>query len=151
MARPTKHEARYKNVGRKSVMTKDILQKLEDAFTIGASDIQACYHAGISKQTLYNYQKKNPKFIDRKESLKEHVSLAAKMNIAKSITESKALPDSWRWLEKRDTDFVPTQKVEHTGSVTMENIPMTPKMQEAIKLYNEARKEQIVEEIDAMP
>lgn len=148
-ARKPKHL--HKPDGRPVKIQGEVLKKLEDAFLIGASDVQACYHADISPQTLYNYQKKHPKFIERKKGLREHVSLAAKKNIAKAITESSLLPDSWRWLEKKDPDFVPTQKVEHTGSVTMENIPMTPKMQEAIKLYNEARKEQIVEEIDAMP
>lgn len=146
-----KPKSQHKKDGRPIKIQGDVLKKLEDAFLIGASDVQACYHAGITTQTLYNYQKRNPKFIDRKTALKEHVSLAAKKNIAKAITESSLLPDSWRWLEKRDTDFLPTQKVEHTGSVMMENIPMTPKMQEAIKLYNEARKEQIVAEIDEMP
>ncbi len=56
--------------GRPTVMTVETVNKLEEAFMLGCTDEEACFAANISKQTLYNYQDKNPEFIDRKETLK---------------------------------------------------------------------------------
>jgi hypothetical protein len=40
--------------GRPTKMTPDTVKKLEEAFLLGCSDIEACLVADISKQTLYN-------------------------------------------------------------------------------------------------
>ena len=85
MARPTK-------------MTQDTINKLEHAFAMGCSDLEACIYAGICKQTLYNYQEKNPKFLDRKELLKENPALKARETIYSNIT---ADIDTAKWYLER--------------------------------------------------
>ena len=64
--------------GRPPIMTDDTIKKLEEVFALGGSDSEACFYANISKQTLYNYQKEHPEFVDRKEALKEKPILEAK-------------------------------------------------------------------------
>lgn len=69
--------------GRPTIMTPDIVNKLEQAFSMGCSDLEACLYAGISKQTLYNYQAKNPEFVDRKEKIviNTNIFIALKKNL----------------------------------------------------------------------
>ena len=57
------------------------VKKLEEAFSLGCSDLEACLMANISKQTLYNYQDKNPEFVGRKERLKETPILLARNTV----------------------------------------------------------------------
>jgi 23S rRNA A1618 N6-methylase RlmF len=76
-----------KKAGRPTKMTEVTLQKLEQAFAWGCSDIEACVFAGINKSTLYDYCTKNPGFTDRKETLKTTPTMKAKMVIYKAIED----------------------------------------------------------------
>lgn len=53
-------------------MTAETIKKLEDAFLLGCTDLEACFAAGISHETLYAYCRANPEFSDRKEALKQN-------------------------------------------------------------------------------
>lgn len=94
-------------VGRPSKITAEVLGKLEQAFSIGASDAEACRHAGINPDTLYEYQKKNPKYTEKKEALKKTPVLKAKHTVFKNLDDPKVA--MW-YLEKRDKDF--SSKIE---------------------------------------
>jgi hypothetical protein len=98
-------------VGRPTVMTEAALNKLEEVFAIGGTDEEACFYADISKQTLYDYQKKHPEYIDRKEQLKERPILKARQTIVKSLDN----PDSAKWYleRKRKAEFA--HRTEMTG------------------------------------
>ena len=74
-----------KAVGRPPVIDELTLQKLNYAFSIGASDREACNHAGICPATLYNYQKKNPEFLEQKECLKQSIVLRAREALAEQL------------------------------------------------------------------
>jgi hypothetical protein len=102
-------------VGRPTVMTQDVINKLEQAFSLGASDVEACFFAGISHQTLYNYQDKNPEFIERKKALKEKLVLKARSVIASSMESGDKQTAQW-YLERRKKDEFSTKvENEHTG------------------------------------
>jgi glycerophosphoryl diester phosphodiesterase len=93
-------------VGRPTVMTEDVLQKLEEAFLNGASDRQACFLANIAEGTLYNYIKDNPDFGERKELLKQMTAYRAKQVIKSEIENNKADTAKW-YLERKDKEFKP--------------------------------------------
>ena len=71
--------------GRPAAITPDVLQKLEDAFANSFSDKEACFYAGISTQTLYNFQKKYPEYVERKEALKLSPNMVAKRELVSNI------------------------------------------------------------------
>jgi len=110
MARPTNHQRRYKNVGRKLKIDATILQKLEDAFSNALPDSEACFYAGIAPATLYNYQKRNPEFIERKEALKLTPNIAARKTVVSTLNDVRIA--QW-WLEKKDPEMKPASKIEH--------------------------------------
>lgn len=116
-----------KDVGRPTVMTKDVVNKLEQAWSMGCSDLEACIFADISKQTLYSYQDKHPEFIDRKELLKKKPVLMAKKNIidamdTKENPDYKSIIETSKWyLERKCKDEFST-KVENDIKTTGINI-----------------------------
>lgn len=92
-------------MGRPTVMTKQVLKNLEDAFRIGCPDREACIYAEISLQTLYNYCEKHPEFLEQKEAWKEVPILKARGNIIEALTK-KSVGDSWQYLiRKRKAEF----------------------------------------------
>jgi hypothetical protein len=100
-------------IGRPTVMTPATVSKLEEAFAYGCSDSEACFYADISKQTLYEYQKKNPEFIDRKEALKERPILAARQKVVQEIAND-VKNAQWYLERKRKDEF--SQRTEIGGS-----------------------------------
>lgn len=98
--------------GRPTKMTPETLAKLEQSFAIGCTDIEACALADISKDVLYNYQKKNPKFVERKARLRELLSAKARSNIAKSMRNEDAHTSKWYLERKKKEEF--SERAEFT-------------------------------------
>jgi hypothetical protein len=73
------------NAGRPTVMTKEVLQKLEQAWNIGATDRIACASAGIAESTLYNYLVEHPEYVEVKEHCKSQIAIQALNNTAQAM------------------------------------------------------------------
>ena len=86
-------------------MTPETIYKLEQAFSMGCSDLEACLHANIGKTTLYNYQQENPEFVERKEQLKEKLVLKARSVIAESLNNKDENTAKWYLERKKKNEF----------------------------------------------
>lgn len=106
-----KENKEKKPVGRPTVMTQDVVCKLEQAWSMGCSDLEACLFADICKQTLYDYQAKHPEFVDRKERLKESLVLKARTVIANSLNNKDENTAKWYLERKRKDEFSIKQEV----------------------------------------
>ena len=105
--------------GRPTDMTIETVNKLEEVFSIGGTDKEACFYAGISHQTLYNYQDRHPEFVERKEALKERPVLKARQTLVKALdTPQYALEYLKR---KRKDEFGDNQKHEVDFSFILED------------------------------
>ena len=102
-----------KRAGRPTAVTDSVLNKLEEAFSMGCSDVEACLFAGISRQTLYDYQAKFPKFVDRKNLLKETLILKSRSIIADCLENKDENTAKW-YLERKKKDEFGT-RTEVTG------------------------------------
>lgn len=102
--------------GRPSIMTLDTLNKLEQAFAIGASDKEACFYADISHETLYKYQRNNPGFIERKEALKLRPILQARQKVMDDISKDVATA-KWYLERKLKNEF--STKVENDTTLKL--------------------------------
>ena len=71
--------------GRPTKMTPDTIGKLEQAFALGCPKTIACEYAGISRETLNNYEHKNPDFPDRIKQLQGLVGMQARKALANAI------------------------------------------------------------------
>lgn len=100
---------KQKTRGRPSVMTAEVLQKLEHGFSCGLSDKEASLYAGICESTLYNYCQANPDFLERKELLKEQPKMKAKIILNNAIEEGSLSAAKW-YLERKAKDEFSTRQ-----------------------------------------
>ena len=106
--------------GRPTVMTDQVVAKLEQGFKIGLNDLECCAYAEISRDALYDYIKKHPEFSDKKEEWKKNPIAKAKYTIYKNLDD----PSVAKWLlERRDKDF--STKVEQTVNGDVKLTPIT--------------------------
>jgi len=97
--------------GRPQTITQSVVNKLETAFALGCTDIEACVYSGISKQTLYNYQAKHEKFLDRKELLKQTPILLARTSVVQNLKKDPNL--ALKFLERKKKDeFAPKSTLD---------------------------------------
>lgn len=110
MARPrksTKHAG-----GRPTVITADVVAKLEQAFAIDCTVEEACSYADISRDAFYDYLKRNPTFSDRIARLRERPVLAARQTVVKALAQPQHA--QWYLQRKRKTEF--SERTEVTGA-----------------------------------
>lgn len=114
-------ENENKKIGRPTVMTPEVIQKLEEVFEIGGTDTEACLIAGIGKTAFYNFCQDNPEFVERKEELKQMPKYKARYNINKAIKDGDKSISQW-YLERKGKDEF-AQRVEQTGKDGKDLIP----------------------------
>lgn len=85
------------DVGRPTIMTGEVLKKLDEIFALGGTDEEACLFADISPKTLYNYQEANPEYVQRKQALKQSPFLKARRTIVNSLDD----PKNAQWYAER--------------------------------------------------
>jgi hypothetical protein len=89
MSRPTK-------------ITSQTLGKLREAFLLGCTDQEACLNAGINPDTLYEFQKRNPRFTEQKEQYKSNPVLLARKTVVQAIAKDPYL--ALKYLERKKKD-----------------------------------------------
>lgn len=141
---------RRENEGRPTVMTPEVLAKLEGAFMNAFSDEMSCLYAGISVDALYDYCKKNPQFTKRKEELKITPNLAAQKRL---VDDAAGTVSGARWwAERRMTEFMPKSKVELGGKVQTESVgPQDEAARALARKYEEEYRSLIAAEAKKAP
>lgn len=104
--------------GRPTVMTPEIISKLEEAFLNGANDKEAIFLANIGSSTFYEYCKSNPDFAERKEALKDMPKYTAKMNIVSKINKGDVSTSQWYVERKIKEEFSNRTDLNLTGELT---------------------------------
>ncbi len=82
-------------------MTPETVQKLETAFLMGCTDLEACLFAGIVKTTLYTYQNDNPEFLARKETLKQNPYMKSR-SVLMGALERNDVNTAHKILERKE-------------------------------------------------
>lgn len=100
-------------VGRPTVVTPEVIAKLEVSFLLGCTDKEAIFLANISKDAFYDYCLKNPEFAERKEELKDMPKIKARMNINKALDDGDKNLSQWYLERKVKEEFA--QRSEVTG------------------------------------
>lgn len=102
-------------MGRPTVITKNVINKLEEAFAFGCTDAEAALYANIAPSTLYKYQEVNTKFSERKEQLKMMPVLHARMAVVNAIKKDPHL--ALKYLERKKSDEFRIQKMTDNRSI----------------------------------
>ena len=131
---------RRESEGRPTVMTPDVLQKLEDAFMNAFTDEMACLYAGISEAALYEYCNKHPKFAERKEVLKKTPDLAAQKTLVQDV---KQVGGARWWAERRMPEIMPKTKLELGGKLETHDVTASEAARAIATKYEEELKQTI--------
>lgn len=95
--------------GRPTVMTEEIVAKLEYGFMKGLNVTECCHYADISRSAFYDYLEIHPEFSDRIEELKSNPSTRAKLNVVEAIENGDTDLSKW-WLERKNRDEFSTKQ-----------------------------------------
>jgi hypothetical protein len=122
--KPTTQTPARKKTGRPLFDGKDeaeVVRKLEEAFALGCTNLEACLYADISKSTFYEYLKKRPVFQDRIDLLRERPILQARDAVIQAIRRGDGNL-ALKYLErKRKAEFA--LRTELTGADGTDLLP----------------------------
>jgi len=79
-----------------------VVEKLEAAFSIGATVAEACTYADIARDTYYRWIKKNPILKERFESLLEKPILQARQTVVSALKDNPEI--ALKYLERKRKD-----------------------------------------------
>lgn len=101
-------------MARPTVMTEEVISKLESLFRDGAHIYEACKEVKIDPSTYYKQLKENMEFSNRMELAQEYTTEIARAVVSRSIKRGRTEDAKW-WLERRVKDKFSTRS-EHTGA-----------------------------------
>jgi hypothetical protein len=87
--------------GRPTSVDDKTLAKLDQAFLMGCTDVEACLYADINPSTLYRYQEKHPEYCERKETLKQNPIMKARKVILGAL-ENDDLNTAHRVVDRKE-------------------------------------------------
>lgn len=95
-----------------------VLQQLEQVWSIGGSDKEASFYAGISPACLSDYLKNNPSIYERKIELKNKPILKARQEVIKGLDGNPEF--ALKFLERKMPDeFGAKQQVQHNVAIEL--------------------------------
>ncbi len=90
--------------GRPTVMTKEVLGGLRQAFLWGSTDEEASAYAGIARSTVSEYKARNKGFSDRVRAWKLNPILLAKKTVVEELSRNVKVA-MWYLERRRPEEF----------------------------------------------
>jgi hypothetical protein len=91
--------------GRPTVIDKDVVRKLEQAFKDGLSVSEACFISGIGRRTFYDHKASDATFAHKIELAKAYVTLRAKKVVVQAINNDNLTAAKWYLERKARNEF----------------------------------------------
>jgi len=86
--------------GRPTKFNEETIHKLREAFSMDCTDEEACCYADVGLTAFYNFQKKNPKFVNEKQLLKQKPYLLARKSVMHGVKSDPKLALEYMKLKK---------------------------------------------------
>lgn len=90
-------------MGRPTVFTQEVLQKLEEAFKMDCTNKEACAYAGISESVYYHECQQNPDFLERMERAQQVPFMLAKKVLLTAMSKEDGNL-AMKFLKNRQSD-----------------------------------------------
>ena len=120
--------------GRPKKVTKEVVGKLEEAFSWDCTIEEACLYAGIHRDTYYEYIKENPAFSDRVSELRQNPVLKARSTVVQKLSDN--YQNAMDYLaRKRKHEFAPRQEVTGADGKPLFDEATKQKSKSAIGAY----------------
>lgn len=108
-----------KGIGRPSVMTEHVLDKILYACSIGCSMTECALYADISLDTLYKYRKNAPEFAERMDLLRNKPILKARENVIHALEGNDPIMTRWYLERKKADEFTIKHDVTVSDNLTV--------------------------------
>ena len=128
-------EDNKKDHGRPTLMTLDVINKLEEAFSKGLNITHACIFANISRETFYNYCQRTTGFLDKCNSLQQQPSIKAKILINEAIDGGDVNTAKWYVERKCKDEFSLKTETEHSGEIKSKVVYIEKEEKEAYEQH----------------
>ena len=112
-------------MSRPTVMTDDVLSKLETAFSMGCTDVEACNYANIGTATLYRFQEDNEEFRDRKEVLKSNPFMLARSVLIDALRDGD-VNTAHKMIDRKEGSKVALDHSSSDGSMAPTIVQLIP-------------------------
>lgn len=109
-----------KKSGRPTKITQQTVKKLEEVFALDGTVEEACFYAGISRQTYYDLIKKKPELSDRFRALRLNPILKARRTVVAKIEDNYG--NAMDYLKRKKKDEFGDHKEIGFGQKTMTQI-----------------------------
>jgi hypothetical protein len=131
--------------GRPTVMTEEVVNKLEEVFAIDGTVGEACFYANISKQTYYDWLEKNPGFSDRVAELRERPVLLARKTVVKNLSNPAGA--QWYLTNKARKEFGMRgdEAVADVGKTNVYNFFISTEVQNEVRSMEDKIKQALVQ------
>lgn len=83
---------------RPKTVDDEVLRKLEESFSWGCNNRDACVYADIPESTFYDYVRANPEFSERIQVLRAKPVLEARKIVMEAMKDDPKL--AWQYLQK---------------------------------------------------
>ena len=93
-----------KKTWRPTVMTPEVVQKLEELLSQDVEIERACKFVGISDRVYYYECERNPEFLQKMEKAQEYPLILADRAIAKAIRDGD-VQSAWKMKQSRDKRY----------------------------------------------
>lgn len=104
--------------GRPTVMTEEVIRKIEEVAALDGSVEEMAYYADIHVATLYRYFEDHPDFSERIHKLRERPVLKARQRVVRGIDES--FSNAMTYLErKKKREFSTRQEITGEDGVAI--------------------------------
>lgn len=125
-------------VGRPTVLTPQVVSKLEALLSIGLTVREACLESGISHETYYSRVRSDERFADKMAKAQNTVTTTAKKVVATQVLGGDTKTAMW-WLDRLDKKELAKQQVVAGDSPTTsaETDPITEpqSIEDMIEIY----------------
>jgi hypothetical protein len=132
--------------GRPTELTDEVRSKIEAAAAFDATLEEIAFYAGVHRVTLYRWLKDDEELRNRVDELRQKPILKARQTVVEALQDPN---HAFRYLErKRPKEFMPSAKIEHSGTVAFTPGQVTPE-QEALRVeYEEKLRKTLVEDAE---
>jgi hypothetical protein len=96
-----------KKMGRPTVMTSKVVDKLESALCAGYSVSASCYFVGVGTSTFYEYKSLDKDFSERMTRAEEFATFRARQVILQAIDRGDVKVAMWFMERKARFEFAP--------------------------------------------
>lgn len=129
-------------MGRPTVVTPEVIRKLETVFAMDGTVEEAIFYSGISRSTYYDWVKAHPDYSDRFEQLRQRPVLKARETVIKDLVNPSGA--QWYLSRKRKAEFGGGEEfAPKTAGINIYNFFSNENVQKEVKVLEDKIKESL--------